>query len=159
MIAYADINIAAQSEDVVLARTIFAEARGEPQEGQIAVGYTIKHRAEIAAAYIKKHGEAHPIFGGGTIVSACLWSFHGIHQYSCWNDTDPARLKALQADHNDPAFCRIQDIARQIIAGTAQDRLPGTTHYYNPGVVPMPKWAIGLPFHAIGHHRFFRDVP
>jgi len=159
MIAYADKPIAAQGEDVVLARTIFAEARGEPVDGQIAVGYTIKHRAEIAAAYVKKHDEPHPLYGDGTIAGACLSSFRGVHQYSCWNETDRSRLKALQADHNNPAFCRAMDVARQVIAGTAHDFLPGSTHYYAPDVVPMPKWAVGLPFHSVGHHRFFRDVP
>ncbi len=159
MIADADHSIAAAGGDDVLARTIYAEAADQPVEGQIAVGYTVKHRVEIAQAFVKRHGHAHPLFGDGSITAACLSSFHGIHQYSCWNETDGHRLKPLALNHNDPAFCRALDIARQVIAGTATDRLPGTTHYYNPEKVHMPPWAVGLPFHSIGQHRFFRNVP
>jgi spore germination cell wall hydrolase CwlJ-like protein len=159
MIAYADRNIAALGEDEVLARTIFAEARSEPEEGQIAIGYVIKYRAALAKAYVAKHGQPHRLFGDGTIAGACLASFRAIHQFSCWNEKDPNRAKALKADHSDPRFCRAHQIARDVIAGKAEDRLLEATHYYNPDVVRMPGWAKGLPFASIGHHRFFRYVP
>ncbi len=160
MIAYADRNIAAQGGDVVLARTIWAEARDQAEIGQITVAYCIKHRAEIAKAYIAKHDEPHSLFGDGTVEGACLSSFRGVHQFSCWNETDPNRLKALQADHNDPTFCKAQQIARDVIAGKVPDRLPGYTHYYNPEIVKTPPgWAKGLKYMSVGSHRFFRDVP
>jgi hypothetical protein len=159
MIAHQDLSIAAKGGDDVLARTIFAEARGEFTDGQVAVAYTVKHRAEIAARYVLEHDKPHPLFGDGTIADACLSSFHGIHQYSCWNMGDPSLAKALAADHSNPAFCRACEIARQVIAGTVPDALPDTTHYFNPRVVAEPAWAKGLPYHSIGRHRFFRNVP
>ena len=159
MIALSDSRIAAQGDVDVLARTIWAEARAETSVGQTAVAYCIKHRAELAKAFVAAHGKTHPIYGDGSIVSACLSSFKGIHQFSCWNASDPNRTKAQLVDHSDPVFCGITAIARDVISGKAEDRLAGTTHYYNPSVVPMPTWAKGLPYHSIGAHRFFRNVP
>jgi spore germination cell wall hydrolase CwlJ-like protein len=159
MIAYADRNIAALGEDEVLARTIYAEARSEPEEGQIAVGYVIMHRVALAKDHLAEHGKPHSLFGDGSIAGACLASFRTFHQFSCWNENDPNRQKALKVDHSDPRFCRAHQLARDVISGKAQDRLPETTHYYNPDAVRMPGWAKGLPFASIGHHRFFRYVP
>ncbi len=57
------------SELEVLALTIYGESRGEPVEGQIAVGCVIRNR----------------ISSNTTYSEICLRP----NQFSCWNETDP----------------------------------------------------------------------
>ena len=148
------IDAAGEDEIEVLARTIFGEARGEPVEGQIAVAYCIVHRAQIAKEYVSRTLHRHPLYGNGTIRAACQAPL----QFSCWNDGDPTKARMLAVTLADPAYRCAHDIAEKVIKGEAEDGLPGTTHYFNPDVVAAPKWAAGLPYTTIGHHRFFRDV-
>ena len=153
----------ATGQDVdILARTIFGEARGETWTGQVAVAWVIVHRAQIAEYYVKQHYKPHPLYGNGSFKSACLAeNDKGVHQFSCWNKSDPNRPRLLSLNLTQREdFDTCYDVARAVLTGRAEDRLPGTTHYYNPANVKVePAWAKGLVGHAIGNHLFFLDVP
>jgi len=62
-----------------MARTLWGEARGESEEGQVAVGHVIKNRVEKKTWY------------GKTIKDVCLKKW----QFSCWNENDPNRIRFL----------------------------------------------------------------
>src|SRR4051794_37091109 len=120
------IAFPATGEDIdVLARTIFGEARGEILAGQIAVAWTIRHRAEIAAVYRQAHGKWHPHYGDGSIAQACK----AHRQYDCWDQGDTNRLKLLGVTLDDPAFQQCHYVALGVIGGTLEDKMPTTTHY------------------------------
>jgi N-acetylmuramoyl-L-alanine amidase len=65
----------------VVARTLYGEARGEGKQGMIAVACVIVTRAMIAAEYVDANGKPHPLFGDGSLASACQAPL----QFSCWD--------------------------------------------------------------------------
>src|SRR5665213_2427513 len=149
----------------ILARTVFGEARGESLAGQIAVAFTVMHRARIARGWMEARGEAHPEFGNGSIASAC----QAPKQYSCWNLDSPT-LSALKAvTLGDAAYQIALYVALAVINRLVSDALPDSTHYYNPArVSATPLWVTGRPaapgqsaikparfIGSIGAHRFY----
>jgi len=139
------------SEDIdVVARTLF----GEGKQGMIAVACVIVNRAIIADAYGEAHGEDHPLFGDGSLASACQAPL----QFSCWNRDDP-NLAIIEAETvADPIFASAMEIATQAENDELDDITNGATHYYAKGS-PMPKWAIGkTPCLSLGNHLFFNAI-
>ena len=142
----------AVSHDVdITARTIFGEARGEPDEGKIAVAWVIRNRAAIAQATGRRQ------FGDGSPASACQRPF----QFSCWNNNDPnaARLRALDADNPDPVFAECLRIAEDVLGDQTPDPTDGATFYHTRALNPPPDWSRGkTPCATIGHHLFFKNI-
>lgn len=125
----------------ILARTIWGEARGEGAEGMAAVAAVIVNRARRGGWW------------GNSIRAVCLKPW----QFSCWNPTDPNRVKLLTVGTEDAAFRVALEIARQAVAGTLPDPTGGATHYHNATV--SPTWAKGAQVSAqIGGHVFYRGV-
>jgi len=67
------------SDDWIMGLTIYAESRGEPREGRIAVGTVILQRVE------------HRDWDGKNITDVCLWPY----QFSCYLPSDPKRATLL----------------------------------------------------------------
>jgi N-acetylmuramoyl-L-alanine amidase len=125
----------------VLIRTIWGEARGEPEAGQIAVIHVIRNRA------IKR---------GTSAAVECKRPA----QFSCWWDAQRPRLDSLR--ERDPAKYKLigETVDR---AWAMADTVKGARHYYAPaGMVPpgrVPVWARGkTPAVTIGGHLFFNEV-
>jgi hypothetical protein len=138
------------SHDVdIVARTIYGEARGESEEGQIAVGFVAFNRSEDA----QKTGRRQ--FGDGSPASACLQPF----QFSCWNANDPnaAKLRALDADDPDPVFAKCLRIAEEVLSGQIPDPTNGATFYHTSNI--SPPWSRGqTPCAEIGRHKFYKGI-
>lgn len=132
----------------ILARTLWAEARGEGVVGQIAVAWTIRNRVN--------DGKAKSWWGEG-YAGVCLKAW----QLSCWNKNDP-NFGYLSATKQIPAgeFAQAQRAAVQVIAGTAADPTGGATHYYATTMPKAPAWVVGAKQTLmLGHHIFYKDVP
>ena len=126
----------------VLAKTIYGEARGEPVEGQYAVGATVVNRLALHTWY------------GSTVTGVCLKPY----QYSCWLKSDPNYQKLIVMEDTDPLLLPFINIAEEVINGT-NDPTNGATHYYAVSI-PPPAWIANATFTVqIGHHRFYKDVP
>ena len=123
------------SEIECLALNIYHEARGEPVDGQIAVGIVTLNRVE---------SRRYP-------NSVCM-VVHQRKQFS-WTRL-PARFRAVD---NPRAWRQAREVAERVLAGdfTADDyRLDGVMHYHNHTV--SPQWAAaGELVTAIGRHRFY----
>lgn len=112
--------------------TVWAEARGEPFAGKIAVGEVIRNRA-------KKYGKS-----VAEIVLAP-------EQFSAFNTHDHNRLPAFLADDTDEV---VHDCANAWLASETSDLTEGATEYYNPDIA-SPSWATTFRFPIrIGHHIF-----
>lgn len=145
-----------------LARTVYGEARGEPDLGRLAVAYVPCNRAAIAARFVKAHPEhkRHPLYGDGTVASACRMPW----QFSCWNENDPNRAELLALDLDSDAAAPCMAMARAALDETAPDPSNCATHYHtvaspwpDPDKRWPPKWADGKPPVAtIGDHVFYR---
>ena len=123
----------------ILAKTIFGEARGESQEGQIAVACCVFNRF--------KSGKW---FGAKTIAGVCLKPW----QFSCWNKNDPNSQKIMALTF--PVYSKYFSVIEE---AKKDDITKGATHYYNPSICNRPKWAEGRkPCVKIGKHLFFKDI-
>lgn len=125
-----------------LAKTIYGESRGEPPEGQIAVGFTVLNRLALNTWY------------GHSIEEVCLKPY----QYSCWLKSDPNRSKMDSLSVDSDELQSFVDIAYQIINTQIDDPSLGATHYYAVYINP-PAWISQATFTVqIGQHRFYKDV-
>ena len=141
-----------------LCRTVYGEARGESDLGRLAVAYVPVNRALIAAAFVASRGRHHPLYGDGTVASACLAPY----QFSCWNLRDPNRAKLLALDLASEEAAPCLEMAQAAIGRTAPDPSCGATHYCTlmaprDGIDWPPDWTTGqTPTAAIGGHVFYR---
>lgn len=114
-----------QSEIDLLARTISAEARGEPYEGQVAVGAVILNRVE------------HPSFPN-TIAGV-------VYQSGAFSCVDDGQI-------NEPVAESCKRAAQDALNGW--DPSGGCVYYYNP-VTATSKWIRSRPIMlTIGKHVF-----
>lgn len=132
----------------IMAKTLWAEARGEPEEGMLAVGWVIRNRAE-------RSGYAGSLVGSNGAVSAvCLAPW----QFSCWNKNDPnyAKLEVLALDE----YVKEQELAIDVLGGIAPDPTGGADCYYAPAGMPggvAPPWAASMHFCGKFGTQFFYD--
>ena len=130
---------AANADDIeVLARTMWAEARGEGVDGMKAVASVVLNR------------KAHRRWPN-EISAVCQQPW----QFSCWNPGDPNRAKLLAVTSKDVMFSLAMGIARDALAGELVDATGGADHYHAKSV--SPSWAKGqTPTAAIGNHLFYK---
>ncbi|HBO50080.1 MAG TPA: cell wall hydrolase [Alphaproteobacteria bacterium] len=123
----------------IMAKTIFGEARGETEQGQIAVACCILNRFKAKKWY-----------SGRTVAATCLKPW----QFSCWNKSDPNAQKLATLTF--PAYSKYFPIIEK---AKQKDIVNGATHYYAPAVCSMPAWAKGKkPCAKIGGHLFFKGI-
>ena len=124
-----------------LAEAIYFEARGEPIDGQIAVGEVILNRVD-ASNY---PGSICRVVNQGTgRLHACQFS------YTC--DGIPDRVT------EPAAYVTAGKIARLLIDGAPRTVAADATHYHADYV--SPRWARVYPETArVGRHIFYRQVP
>jgi spore germination cell wall hydrolase CwlJ-like protein len=117
---------------------IRAEARGEPFEGQVAVGEVVRRRTR------EKH------FSHGTVVSTVAWPY----QFSWMNANDRQRESALAVDSEDPTWRTAVDAWRE---SETSELVPGAVLYHADYVHPYWAKASGIEFvKRIGRHLFYR---
>lgn len=124
----------------LLGLLIYREAAGEPFEGQVAVGWTVRTRAE------------HPGWWGDDPYSVITKP----EQYSSMTHLgDPMTVKYPPL--TDPMFQRCLTIADEIYMEEIPNPVPGADHYCTEAVAARTKWADETKFlKQIGHHRFYR---
>lgn len=131
----------------VLARTIWGEARGQPQEGMEAVASVVLNRVAVA----QKNGGKY--WWGADIISICQKPY----QFSCWNRSDPNYKKLIAVTDRDIHFVTCLRIARRALAGTLSDKTGGATHYHTKAI--SPHWAQGQkPSVIIEDHIFYKLI-
>lgn len=124
----------------IAARTLWAEARGEPEDGQRAVAHVIVNRLRSNR-------------WGPTLASVCVWD----RQFSSWNNTDPNRTMLVSLSENDPAVVTFGRYVEEALSRVDPDPTQGALNYYAISI-PEPAWAAGKSFTQIGNHRFVRGV-
>lgn len=124
----------------IAARTLWAEARGEPEDGQRAVAHVMVNRV--------KDGR-----WGPNLASVCLAPL----QFSAWNSRDPNRLAMAKLPDDDMILTKLAGMIAAAATGEP-DPTGGALFYYNPDSVEAPSWAAEMIQVAkIGHHLFFKE--
>jgi len=131
----------ADSEVRCLALTIYFEARGESELGQLAVGHVVMNRIRDADFPRTVCGVVQQ---GGEARSQC--------QFSWWCDglSDRPRDKS--------ALLASLELAMQIYHGCSNDPTAGALWYHTSEVRPAWSTKVGRP-QKIGAHLFYRGKP
>ena len=127
---------------LILARTIYGEARGEGRKGMTAVANVIINRAAIGGWW------------GDSIINVAQAPW----QFSAWNANDPNRaiIENLMPGDNE-IFDLAYLIAGDAMAGDTVDETKGATHYHTTAI--NPHWADPAKQVAqIGSHVFYRGI-
>jgi len=125
----------------VLARTIYAEASGQPFAGQVAVGWVVRNRL------------ARPDRFGKTIAEVCLKP----KQFSCWNENSPNFRRSLSADVTNPNYAKALAAAALVLTDESPDPTGGSDHYF-ADYITKPEWAATMTLMVkIGAHSFYRE--
>jgi spore germination cell wall hydrolase CwlJ-like protein len=113
-----------------LALAIYMESRGEPEQGQVAVGYTVINRVEQARYPTKVC----------TIV--------GSGEYTWPKKAQPSDKEALE---------RCKKVAENILKRRVKDPTQGATHFHSRKV--KPPWTKSMvKTTSIGHHIFYKKA-
>jgi spore germination cell wall hydrolase CwlJ-like protein len=128
-----------QPDEVIWRMLVWAEARGEPLKGQLAVLYAPFNRA---------------IRSGKTMKDEILKPL----QFSAFNEDDPNRGRLMTAYKDDPiGWARADAVCGLFEQHCTKDPTDGATHYYVLGQV-NPSWGRGHPTWQdrgmIGRHCF-----
>jgi N-acetylmuramoyl-L-alanine amidase len=127
------------SANNIAVATIWAESRGEPREGKMAVGEVIRRRTLI------------PYNSDGTIIGTCCRD----RQFSSWNNDDPQRLWMLRLDDTDPIVIDCKNAWEQ---SEFTDYSNGAVLYHANWLKPIPYWAPKCRVVAkIGAHIFYLE--
>jgi spore germination cell wall hydrolase CwlJ-like protein len=128
----------------VLARTLYGEARGEPDAGKIAVAWVILNRA------------ADPRWPD-TIAGVCLQS----KQFSAWNINDANRARLIAVTADDAVFLGCIAAAWSVVGGLEADQSRGANHYLTADLAersPPPWFDRQHVVARVGSHLFLRLV-
>jgi hypothetical protein len=138
------------SEFETLFLTIYGEGRGEPIEGQVAIGNVIRNRFD--ASHNKEE----------TYKTICL----APHQFSCWNHDDPNFPLLIElgealltgAPLRDIVLRQCVYVARGIKEGEIMDNTHHALNYMTTKLFnskDKPNWATNVKVaKSIGNHSF-----
>ena len=128
-----------KEEKNIIARTLYAEAKGESPEGRRAVASVIWNR-------------------GGKNNEGLIRQIKRPRQFSCWNSFDWNQKYEIR-EFSGEAWDHCNKIAQEMIDGTFSPTV-NWNHYYNPKLA-NPYWAYLdkaktqlRPHEDIGNHRF-----
>ena len=152
-LTWRDLRLAAWTfpARIVVALTLWAEARGQGATGLAAVAWVIRRRVEGRRINYQQ---------------ACLAPW----QFSCWNNTADAntlrlaglcRLVVHGRPIDDPSWPTCLRIADGVIAGILPDPVCGADHYLTTALYQSevcPRWAKTLTVASVvGAHTFLKD--
>lgn len=137
-----------QPEDIILACTLWGEARNQHDDARLGKGCVIKNRVISQK------------FGGTDYKAVCL----ARAQFSCWNFSDPNRAKVLEPLQNgsQEEWDGSYRIATIVLDGSVADSTHRSTHYhdYKDPYDHRVSWAHDARYvyvMDIGTTHFFRD--
>lgn len=113
----------------VMAKTLWAESRGEGKAGMEAVACVILNRC-------RDPQDRWPDMP----AEVCKQRL----QFSCWNSDDPNLPKLMQIDHADASYRMAYAIAARAVADDVADKTGAANHYLSRQLFNSPKrppWA------------------
>jgi len=131
-----------QEPSVLLAMCIFGEARGECDEGKLAVGCVVRNRVECEGRY------------GTGFAGVILKPW----QFSSFNANDPNRHKLLEPLKYESAAVweACFAAAEAILEEDVEDLTEGAVFYFGPPCCAPPKpWGDVVPTVKIGSLNFY----
>ena len=143
-----------QSDQILcLAKNIYHEARGEEDDGKIAVSNVVINRvnsknfpSDVCSVVYQRN----QIIFIDMILK--ILPIPALCQFSWTCD-----LKPNDSFNDSKSWKSSQKIAKEVFQGLHNDITDGATHYYNPDKVSTPSWAKELQkTKVIGRHHFYK---
>lgn len=129
-------------ELLVMAKTIYGEARGEDREGQRAVGHVILNRFKLRPKY------------GADLAGVCLKK----DAFEAWSEDNPNLGRMRNVGLSNSHVLRVCMISA-LEALSEYDFTQGSTYYHAKDIEQVPKWAFGhAPIYSHGNHLFYNDI-
>lgn len=129
------------NEVLVMAKTIWGEARGDGTQGMTAVACVIMNRVN------------NPSWWGDTVTQVCLQPY----QFSCWNIGDPNRAKMENLTAEDSNYLTAIGIAVMIMSKKIRDITDNADSYFDLSMSTPPSWAAdAVRTVTIGSQAFYR---
>lgn len=130
------------SDQEIVARTLWGEARSQGVMGMVAVACVIMNRSY------------NPGWWGSNLRGVCLAPM----QFSCWNDADPQAEK-MRSSLNDIEYVQASTISEMLFNHSVNDITNGSDHYRAEYAHPV--WADGrIPTYICGtmgsRHMFYK---
>lgn len=130
------------SDQEVVARTLWGEARSQGVMGMVAVACVIMNRSH------------NPGWWGSNLRGVCTAPL----QFSCWNDNDPQE-KRMRSPIDDMEYVKATVISEMLFDNAINDITNGADHYRAEYAHPV--WADGkLPTYICGamgsRHLFYK---
>lgn len=142
---------AALTEADVVRLTIYGEARGEPIEGQVAVGSVIRNRV-----LTRRFGRDYRAVCLRRLQFSCWWPQGGAANYRVILDLARQLVEGHQLSAG-PQWLQCGWVAEGIRSNALLDNARGATHYHTTTV--SPAWATGqTPVVRYRDHLFFRGI-
>ena len=131
----------------ILARTIYGEARGESNDGRIAIANVVVNRVYAATDFGTSDR------WGWSVAEVCLRQ----REFECWNEESEQRRTVIRAVIGDLAFFECWEIAHRACLGFLHDVTMGADHYWLAGKTP-PWTHDAVPTVEIGRMLFYREM-
>ena len=142
LLGHDDASMGALTQRAV-ARTIWAEARGESLEGQLAVASVIRNRADSPVTW-----------WGVDLLTVCLkpWQFSCFNDYTTADNPSAGVRQFMDGLYSEPQH---QHLAAGVVGDWILDTTGLATHYHTLAV--SPSWMAELTETCrIGQHVFYR---
>jgi N-acetylmuramoyl-L-alanine amidase len=132
------------TEEAIILMTLWAEARGEPLEGMLAVAEVIRRRTKL-------HYNS-----DGSLTDTCTRNA----QFSCWNNDDEQRPMMFRLTDQEPLVMRLGEVWEN---SEFTDYSNGAVLYYSPAAMKptgsVPWWAPKCRKVAeVGPHVFYVEL-
>ncbi len=134
-----------------LATMVYGEARGEPEQGMVAVAYTAVNRAaKKTVCNVVLAPKQYSIFNNNPVLKAAAMSL----------DVDPHQKNVIE----EAAWEQSVKVAQAVLRKEVPDPTFGSTHYLAPALMKIkgykfPKWSREYKLVAvINSHKFYRKL-
>jgi len=140
-------NMGLTKDDLIVAATLWGEARGEKEIGMQAVANVIRNRAESKGITPKE-----------VVLKPS--------QFSVWNKTSPDselnRINSLYKKNPNTKDSKLWDVAKQItlqyVKNKGTDITKGAQFYHTTSIKPNWKWEKLKHTTTIGNHIFYKSI-
>lgn len=133
-----------------LARTLYGEARGEPDEGKAAIAWVVLNRLAQPGWWSRDKNDG---IQDDTVAAVC----RDPAQFTCWWDEQRERLE--NATLADAGMASCVRVALDVLAGRTPDPTAGANHYLTTRCAreTPPRWYDPSKVTAtIGAHQFLK---
>lgn len=149
---YRTTDFSGDSDQILLARMLFGETRGQTKYEKIAVAHTALNRT--------KDGQER---NGNTLREVILMP----KQYSCFNPGTNSRRQVMDPQSVDArSFYDCLKVAGEVLDGKYADPTKGATLYYNPHTMGFPSWNkdhlvkvghLKISNRKLTQHKFYKE--